>query len=159
MNLFAGQEWRHRCREWTWEQIRGRRGWGEWREQHRHIYAAVCKPDAREKLLFTQEPSLVPDGGPGVQVGGRLKKEGIHVYLGPIHLAVQQKPTQHSKAITLQVKIHFKKSSPHSSGNFWRLTCSVSWLEGWCHKCVYIYIYLFIKTHWIVHLRPVHFTV
>ena len=57
-------------------------------------------------------------GGTGVQVGGRLKKEGIHVYLGPIHLAVQQKPTQHSKAITLQVKIHFKKSSSHSSGNF-----------------------------------------
>ena len=75
MNLFAGQEWRHRCGEWTWEQIRGRRRWGEWREQHRHIYAAVCKPDAREKLLFTEEPSLVPDGRDR-STGGREAQEG-----------------------------------------------------------------------------------
>ena len=26
MNLFAGNKWRHRCREWTCRQSRGRRG-------------------------------------------------------------------------------------------------------------------------------------
>ena len=29
MNLFAGKEWRHRCREWVFGHSRGRRGWNE----------------------------------------------------------------------------------------------------------------------------------
>ena len=27
MNLLAGTEWRHNCREWTCGHSRGRRGW------------------------------------------------------------------------------------------------------------------------------------
>ena len=38
-----------------------------------------------------------------------LKEEGIYVYLLFIQLAVPQKPTQHCKAIILQLKIHFEK--------------------------------------------------
>ena len=38
------------------------------------------------------------------QVGGSLKKEGIYVYLGLIHAIVQQKLTQHFKAIILQFR-------------------------------------------------------
>ena len=35
-------------------------------------------------------------------MGGRLKKEETYVYLGLIHNVVQQKPTQHCKAIIFQ---------------------------------------------------------
>ena len=35
-------------------------------------------------------------------LGGRLKREGIYVYLWLIHFVEQQKPTQHCKAIILQ---------------------------------------------------------
>ena len=34
--------------------------------------------------------------------GGQLKREGIYVYIRVIHDAVQQKLTQHCKAIQLQ---------------------------------------------------------
>ena len=40
-------------------------------------------------------------------VGGRTKREGIYVYIEQSHLIVQQKLTQHCKAIILQ----FKKKS------------------------------------------------
>ena len=39
-------------------------------------------------------------GGPGV--GGRLRREQMHVYLRQIHAVVQQKLTQLCKAIILQ---------------------------------------------------------
>ena len=42
--------------------------------------------------------------------GGRGKREGIYVYLQLIH-HVQQKLIQHCKAITLQLKINFKKDT------------------------------------------------
>ena len=40
-------------------------------------------------------------GWDGGWVGGKLKREGIRVYLQLIHVIVQQKLTQHSKAIIL----------------------------------------------------------
>ena len=40
-----------------------------------------------------------------------LKGEGTRVYLWLIHVIVRQKPTQHCKAIILQLKINFKKDS------------------------------------------------
>jgi hypothetical protein len=43
-----------------------------------------------------------------VGVGGRLRKEGIYVYLYLVQV-VQQKPTQQCKAIILQLNI-FKNS-------------------------------------------------
>ena len=45
-------------------------------------------------------------------MGGRLKKEETYVYLGLIHNVVQQKPTQHCKAIIFQFK---KKKSKTNS--------------------------------------------
>ena len=35
---------------------------------------------------------------------GRLKKEAIYVYFQLSHIVVQQKPAQHCKAITLELK-------------------------------------------------------
>ena len=46
------------------------------------------------------------EGWNGVEVGGRLKREGTYVYLWLIHVDVWQKPTQHSKAIILKLKIY-----------------------------------------------------
>jgi len=39
-------------------------------------------------------------------VAGRFKREGTYAYLWLIHVDVWQKPTQHSKAIILQLKIN-----------------------------------------------------
>ena len=41
--------------------------------------------------------------------GGRLKREGTHVYFWLIHTVVWQKPAQHCKAIIFQLKINLKK--------------------------------------------------
>ena len=48
---------------------------------------------------------------------GTLKREGMHVYLRLDHLVVQQKPTQHCKAIILQFKkkVSGKKKSAYSN--------------------------------------------
>ena len=43
------------------------------------------------------------------EVGGRLKRERIYVYLWLTHVVVQQKRIQHCKAIILQLKINKKK--------------------------------------------------
>ena len=40
------------------------------------------------------------------EVGGRLEREGTHVYLWLIHADVWQKPTRYCKAIILQLKIN-----------------------------------------------------
>ena len=42
--------------------------------------------------------------GWNVGLGGRLKREGIYVYVSLIHAVVEQKPTQNCKAIILQFK-------------------------------------------------------
>jgi len=47
-------------------------------------------------------------------VGGRLTREGIYIHLWLIHVAEQQKPTQHCKSIILQLKISFKKRTEHT---------------------------------------------
>ena len=44
--------------------------------------------------------------GMGQEVGGRLKSEGIHVSPRLSRVDVWQKPTQHCKAIILQLKIN-----------------------------------------------------
>jgi len=39
----------------------------------------------------------------------RLKTEEIHVHLQLVHIVVQQKLTQHCKAVNLQLKMNKKK--------------------------------------------------
>ena len=75
----------------------------------------VCKIDGYwEAAVQHRELSSVfcddLDGWKGWVLGGRLKREGIHVYLQLIRVAVHQKPTQHSKAIILQLKINKKQN-------------------------------------------------
>ena len=46
------------------------------------------------------------EGRDAVGVGGRLKKEGTYAHLWLMHIVLWQKPTQHCKAVTLQLKIN-----------------------------------------------------
>ena len=48
------------------------------------------------------------EGWGGGRMGGRVKREGIYVYILLIHVIVQQKLIQHCKAIILQLKINLK---------------------------------------------------
>ena len=47
----------------------------------------------------------------GREVRGRFKRENTYVYLWLIHADIWQKPSQYCKAIILQLKIKFKKST------------------------------------------------
>jgi len=47
------------------------------------------------------------EGWDGEWVGGEFKREGIYAYIWLIHVAVQQKLTQHCKAMILQLKVNF----------------------------------------------------
>ena len=49
----------------------------------------------------------------GLEVGGRFKKEEKRVYMWLIHNDIWQKPTQHCKAIVIQLKINEKKKDYH----------------------------------------------
>ena len=58
------------------------------------------------------------EGWDGIGVGERFNREGKYVYLWLIHVDVWQKPTQHCKAIILQLKIKEKEKKclrTHSS--------------------------------------------
>ena len=64
-------------------------------------------------------------------VGGTLKREGIYVYLGLIHAIVQQKLTQHFKAIILQLKKKKLKILRIQTGKFWPLLCCLKHLAAY----------------------------
>ena len=51
------------------------------------------------------------------EVGGRFKREGTCVYPWLIHVDVWQKPTQHCKAIILQLKINKLKKKNKQTGS------------------------------------------
>ena len=63
------------------------------------------------------------------EVGGKIKRKGIYVYILLIHFAVQQKPTQHCKATILQ-----KKKKSHAS------------LGSEMNDCITLRKYLFFKS-------------
>ena len=82
MNLFAGQQWRHRYKEQTWGK-EDRLGSME-RVTWKHI--TTCKIDNQwEFAVWFRELKLGLcnnlEGGMGREVGRRLKREGTHVYL------------------------------------------------------------------------------
>ena len=52
-----------------------------------------------------------------VGVGRRFKRQGTYAHVWLIHIVVQQKATQHCKAIILQLKINLKKHSPLKKNN------------------------------------------
>ena len=67
------------------------------------MYTAICKTDSKwEAAIQHTELSSVLCDDIEWWVGGRLKREGIYVYIWLIHVAVQKKLTQHCKAIIFQ---------------------------------------------------------
>ena len=91
-----------------------------------NIHITMCKT-VSGKLLCNKgaQPSVLwwPRGMEwGRRVGGRFKTEGIYVCLWLIHIVVWQKPTQHCKAIILQLKINLKNHFPRNVWvYFWTL--------------------------------------
>ena len=83
INLFIGQQWRHKHREQTHGhgQRVGRRGWDEWREEHGSIYTTVCeKGNQGEFAVWFSElnPGLYNSlkGWEVWEVRGRLERRG-----------------------------------------------------------------------------------
>ena len=123
MNLFAGQGWRQTQGIDLWTRGRGRRGWGELREQHWKVCISVCKADSRwEFAVWHRElkrTALWLPGGMGW--GGRWEggsRWGIYVYLWLIHADVWQKSTQYCKAVILQLKTNKLKKEVSLTLNF-----------------------------------------
>ena len=73
MNLFAGKERRHRCREWSCGHSRGGRECQEWRKWHQYICTIRCKMTSWwEVAVRHREPSLMLcDDLDGWDGGGR----------------------------------------------------------------------------------------
>ena len=88
---------------WTqWE----REGVTNWEIRFDKNTLPCVKQIASGNLLYSTGSS--PQCSVMTQMGGmgwrRSKREGIQVYIQLIHFIVQQKPTQHCKAILLQLK-------------------------------------------------------
>ena len=99
MNLFTGQEQRHRSREWACGHSWGRRGWDGLREKHWNIYTPTCNTDSQWEVgTEHRELSMVLcDDLEGVMVVGKLDRERICAHLELFHVVVQ-----HCKATKLQ---------------------------------------------------------
>ena len=114
-----------------WTQ-RGRRGWNEVREEHWHACTTMC-----EQLMWscctTQGAQLHALWWPrraGWVVSEReVRREGIYVYLQLSHVVVQQKSTQHCKAIILQLKIKKRKRKWLDELNPKTISFDESWSE------------------------------
>ena len=111
MNLFAGQQWRHRHREQSYghEERGGRRGWKYMERVTRKLTLSYIKQVANGNLLYDSGNSnwdyvTTQRGGMGREKGGSFKREGTQVHLWLINVDVWQKPTQFCKAIILQLK-------------------------------------------------------
>ena len=97
----------------------GNTGWYKLREQHWHICTIMCKisswQEAATSCMQHRESASVlcddVDGWDGHGVGGRLKAGNICILIADSHCHKQQKPTQHCKAVILQLKINFKNKS------------------------------------------------
>ena len=93
-------------REQTCGHSRGRRRWDE--QSSNETYIIICKTDGYWKAA---DRELHPVLQRCRRVGGRFKREGKYAYLRMTHAVVYVavKPTQHSKAIILQIRINFEK--------------------------------------------------
>ena len=84
-NLFAGQQWRNRHREWTYgHEERG--GEGEiYEKSNVETYIAMCKIDSRWEFAvwlrkLKQGLCINLEGWDGEGDEGRFKREGIYIY-------------------------------------------------------------------------------
>ena len=83
-------------------------------ESNMETYITMCKIDSQWEFAvclrkLKQGLCINLEGWDGEGMGGRLKRDGIYVYLWLIHGEVWQKPTKFCKAIILQLKKNRKK--------------------------------------------------
>ena len=80
----------------------------------------------------------------GRESRGRFKRKGIYVYIQLIHVAVQQKLTQHCKAIMLQLKNKLRKEISPGLYSGMRTSLGV-WLEWYLSSKGKIRIGILVK--------------
>jgi len=68
------------------------------------MYTLPCVNITSGNLLYDTGSSTQHSTDIELEVGGRLTRAGIYVYLQLIHIVVWQKPTQHCEAVMLQFK-------------------------------------------------------
>ena len=91
MNLYAGQQWRNRHREQTYGHGE-REGEGEMcGKSYMETYIPICEVESQREFAvwlrkLKQGSVSTLRGGMGREVGGRFKREEIHVYLWLIHV-------------------------------------------------------------------------
>ena len=100
----------HRHREQTCGRSGEWRSWDELRELHWNIYITTCKIDSQWKFAVGGRGANrgLGDSLAGWEGGGRFQRKGTCVYFWLIHIDGWQKPTQHCRAIILQLKINCK---------------------------------------------------
>ena len=86
MNLFAGQQWKCRCREQTCWHRQGRRERDEWREQAGHVLTTACRIDSQWEFagwLRELKPVLCDklEGWAELRSGREAREGGTYVYL------------------------------------------------------------------------------
>ena len=85
---------------------RGREG-EIYRNSNVETYITICKIDSQQEFALwlgklKQGLHINQEGWDGEEMGRRLKREGIYVYLWLIHVEVWQKTAKFCKAIMLQ---------------------------------------------------------
>ena len=116
MRLFAGRKQRCRHREQICGHSRGRRGWDKQRSIETYTLPNIRQSQWELSVYHGELTTVLCDNlEEWVGVGGRFKREGTYVDLWLIHVDVSQTPTQHYKAITLQIKIKKRKKNPISN--------------------------------------------
>ena len=105
--------WWASATQWTWVWVNSRSWWWTGRPGVlRSMGSQRVRHDWVTELNWMVKTLCFP-GGMGWEVEGKLKREGMGVYLWLIHVDVWQKPTQYGKAIRFQLKINKLKKTPH----------------------------------------------
>ena len=86
MKLFAGQQRRHRHREWIYGHSRGERRDGMHGDSNMEIYITTCKIDIQWEFAvclreLNRGSVTTYRDGVGSEVGGGFKREGTCAYL------------------------------------------------------------------------------
>ena len=137
MNLSSGQEWRHRCREWACGPSCGRRRWDQLGEWHGNTHTATC--EAGSWWEAAAEPRqlssvLCDDLGVGWGrwwEGGSRARGYMYTYdwVMILYGRKQHKPTQHCKAIIVQLKKRRVAPAKFHFQTFKSLFQKASWIS------------------------------
>ena len=81
------------------------------------VCATMCEAASGEMLCSTGSSACCSVMARRGRVGRSLEREGIYIHIKLIHAVVQQKLTQHYKAIVFQLKIKSEFKKERSQGS------------------------------------------